>query len=306
MTRNGSPSVRDFRGWYYLRKWRETISFAQMKQDHDGSAAARLGAILPLERPIFVIGSPRSGTTFLGSVLSGLPDSTYFYEPPIFKYRSRAVYEGQLPAWRIKALYELGFRALLLAAPGSGRRVIEKNPNHTWVAEELLRAFPDAHFVSLVRDGRDVAVSLAEKPWHLASSQGSGRREPGGYLNGRYPHFYIEETRRPEYWRTSDIHRCAWIWRRHTEEIERLRDVLPADTFTEVRYEELLEDPEPTLRALLDRLGENRDGALAGVLDIAAGGHTNSIGRWRETLSDDQRTLVAAECGALLDRFGYT
>ncbi len=48
-----------------------------------------------LHRPVFVIGAPRSGTTFLGSCLGRLPFMSYHFEPRLTKAPARCVYEGR-------------------------------------------------------------------------------------------------------------------------------------------------------------------------------------------------------------------
>ena len=302
-----SMGPMSYEGVRYWRKWYETLRFSRL--DHirleSGGWKTRRAALGPVERPVFILGSPRSGTTYLGTLLAALPDATYFYEPPVMKYYARLVYENRVDLARSRRFYRRGFQSLLLAAPGSGPRVVEKNPNHTWIAETLLSVFPDAKFVMIVRDGRDTALSLSEKPWHRLDSQDSGRYEPGGYAYGPEPHFYIEPERLTEFAATSDIHRCAWIWRRHTEEIQRLTQILPEESRLEIRYEALLEYPEETIRELLSFIDDESPEARRALLTVAASGHRNSIGRWQSQLSDDDIAVIEDECASTLQRLGY-
>lgn len=301
--------VTELRGRAYWAKWGGTMRQARRTVDRPASPTARLRtrlrSLAPIRRPVFVLGCPRSGTTYLGSLLAALPGTTYFYEPPSLKHFARAVHDRTASEAAIRRTYRWGLHALLLAAPGSGPRVVEKNPTHTWAAESLLRAFPDASFVVITRDGRDTAVSLAEKPWHRGDSVGSGRREPGGYLYGPYAPFYIEPERADEFERTSDLHRCAWIWRRHQEEVERLRAELPGDVQHHLRYEDLVRDPKPALDALLDFLGEDDDESWAAVTAAADAGHASSVGRWQRVLTGDDLAVVNEEAGPLLRKLGY-
>ena len=294
-------------GWKLLRKWQETVTFSRLMQADGlpGRWHTRLGALGPVRRPVFVLGSPRSGTTYLGTLMGAIPGASYFFEPPMLKYYSRLVYEGEASTARTRRLYSWVFRVLRLTAPGRGRRVIEKNPNHTWIAEKLLEVFPDARFVMIVRDGRDTALSLFEKPWHRADSMGSGRREPGGYEYGPYPHFYIEPDRRDEYATTDDLTRCAWVWRRHTEEVVRLQEALPAGSWHVLRYEDLLTDTDETLHRMLSFLDVDTPETWRTVSEVAAGGHRASIGRFRDKLTDEQIETVERETGPLLRSLGY-
>lgn len=298
---------RRFKGWKWIRKWQETITFSRLMQADDlpGRRQTRLLAVGPVRRPVFVLGSPRSGTTYLGTLLSAIPGASYYFEPPILKYYARLVYQGEVSTRRARRLYSWVFRVLRLVAPGRGLRVIEKNPNHTWIAETLATFFPDARFVMIIRDGRDTALSLLEKPWHREDSVGSGRFEPGGYPYGPYPHFYIERDRCDEYSSTDDITRCAWVWRRHTEELLRLQKSLPPGSWHLLRYEELLTNPDRTLDELLSFLEADTPESRLAVNEAAATGHRGSIGRWRKQLSDADVEKVNREAGTLLRRLEY-
>lgn len=301
----GAP--RRFEGLRYLRKWQRTISFSRVEQQAHlpGRWLTRAGALGPVRRPVFVLGSPRSGTTYLGALLAAIPGVSYFFEPPILKYYARLVYDGEVPLARARRFYAWAFRVLRFVAPGRGLRVVEKNPNHTWIAETLLAVFPDAQFVMILRDGRDATLSLLAKPWHLDESAGSGRYEPGGYPYGPYPHFYIEPDRRDEYLEVDDLTRCAWIWRRHTEEMMRLQGALPPGCWHVLRYEDLLMEPEPTLAELLTFLGADSPEARRLVAETARSGHRSSIGKWRDQLDRAAVDRVTREAGPLLRQLRY-
>lgn len=292
----------------HLRKWRHSVREARRdRRPTDGRDRSHLRwSLSPIERPVFILGCPRSGTTYLGDVLSTLPDVTYFFEPPALKYFSRLVYEGSVSEPLARRYYRLGLRTLRAAAPGEGPRVIEKNPTHTWIAQELLSFFPDASFITIGRDGRDVALSLVEKPWHRRDGLAHREREPGGYLYGPYPHFYIEPGREAEYTLASDIRRCAWIWRRFTEETERLRTALPSTRQLHLRYEDLIQSPGDVLGDLLAFLGYGDALSRARVLDAARSGKATSIGRWREGLAADALAEVEEEAGEMLRLLEYS
>jgi len=133
-----------------------------------------------LHRPIFIIGAPRSGTTFLGSCLGRMPEVSYHFEPRLTKAAARCVYDGSWSERRCATVFRVSYAALLLAGLHGGRRFAEKNPENSFVVPFLAEAMPDAQFVHIIRDGRDAAVSHAEQPWLNAASAGSGKRgRPG-------------------------------------------------------------------------------------------------------------------------------
>ena len=301
--------VANLRGRAYLAKWRSTFRFERKQRRlnpaEGGRWRTRAGALRPLRRPVFILGCPRSGTTFLGQVLDALPSSSYYFEPPILKYHTRFAFQQPAPTWQTRMVYQLCLRALLLTAPGHGPRIIEKNPNHTWIASTLLSLFPDAQFVIITRDGRDTALSLLRKPWHRRDGLHTRRREPGGYLFGPYPHFYIEPERATHFAETSDVHRCIWIWRRHAEQIDHLRTALPAHTQFHLRYEDLVRQPRETLLPLLQFLGEADDESVRRVLERAADAHDSSVGQWASVFKPEDLATIEAEAGPQLRQLGY-
>jgi hypothetical protein len=257
-----------------------------------------------LHQPVFVIGAPRSGTTFLGSCLGRLPDISYHFEPRLTKAAARCVYDGSWSPRRGAAVFRLSYSTLLLAALDGGHRFAEKNPENSFLVPFLAAEFPGAQFIHIVRDGRDVTVSHAEKPWLAAASAASGQRGMAGQLHGPQARWWVEPARREEFRQVSDVARSAWCWRRFTEAA--LDDVatLPPGRAVEVRYEAMVADPA----GIADR--------LAGFLGTSPGGRDklraamtrarpDSVGRWRAALSGQDVAEVEAEIGPLLNRLGY-
>ncbi|MGH0038209.1 MAG: sulfotransferase family protein [Myxococcota bacterium] len=301
--------------WRTLAAWiRET---RRVDDEHHRPARALPGArsgrrrgpgrfVRPrLDRAVFVVGAPRSGTSFLGATFQALPDFSYHYEPPLAKALARvAVEEGwSEPRWRRAARALYGW---LLCRHGEGDlRLAEKTPQNCFVVERLARAFPDARFVHIVRDGRDAALSYRDKPWLSSRLAGSGRRETGGYPLGPTPRFWVEPERRREFRETSDLHRCIWAWRRHTEAARAGLAALAAGRSLTLRYETLVSDPAREGRRLLDFLELGDPAAREAALAHLAGAHGRGVGRWRDELSRGESECVMAEAGGLLAELGY-
>lgn len=267
---------------------------------------ASLRALDPrLHRPVFIIGAPRSGTTFLGSCIGRLPEVSYHFEPRLTKAAARCVYEGSWSERHGAAVFRLSYATLLLAGLHGGRRFADKNPENSFVVPFLAATLPGAQFVHIIRDGRDVAVSHAEQPWLAAASAGSGRRGRGGQLWGPAARWWVEPGRREEFSAVPDIVRTAWCWRRFTEAALDGLASLPTGRAIEVRYESAVSDPVAAADLLADFLDTSPAGleALRGGLARA---RPDSVGRWREVLSDAEVTDVDREIGGLLARLGYT
>ena len=254
-------------------------------------------------RPVFIIGAPRSGTTFLGNCLGRLPEISYHFEPRLTKAAARCIYDGSWSARRGAALFRLSYGALLLTALDGGYRFADKNPEYSFLVPFLAAEFPDAQFVHIVRDGRDATVSHAEQPWLAAASVTSGRRGTGGQLHGPNARWWVEPERREEFPLVPDMVRSAWCWRRFTEAaLEGVDGV--GDRAAEVRYEAMVSNPAATADMLADFLAlspAGRDGLHAGL----ARARPDSVGRWRKVLADHELADVLAEIGPLLSRLGY-
>jgi hypothetical protein len=257
-----------------------------------------------LHRPVFIVGAPRSGTTFLGSCLGRMPEISYHFEPRLTKAAAEYVYDGTWSRQHSATVFRNSYRTLVLAALDGGRRFADKNPENSFLVPFLAQAFPDAQFVHIVRDGRDAAVSHAEKPWLAAASAGQGQVGHAEQAFGPHARWWVEPDRRDEFSQVSDIVRTAWCWRRFTESALEGLATLPAGRVAEVRYESVVTAPMDAAEMLGGFLGTSPAGleALRGGL---AGAKPDSAGRWRRKLSGTDLADVEREIGPLLTRLGY-
>jgi hypothetical protein len=198
----------------------------------------------------------------------------------------------------------MSYGALMIAALDGGYRFAEKNPENSFLVPFLADEFPDAQFVHIMRDGRDVTVSHAEQPW-LSAAAAAGQRGRGGQLHGPNARWWVEPERREEFPRVPDIVRSAWCWRRFTEAALDGVASLTADQTAEVRYEAMVSDPAGTADTLADFLNLpsfGRDSLHASLARVKP----NSVGRWRKVLGEPELADVLTEIGPLLARLGYT
>jgi hypothetical protein len=258
-----------------------------------------------LERPLFIVGAARSGTTFLGDCIARLPELSYHHEPPATKAAGRYVYEGLWSERRARWFYRTVYRWLIRTELEGGLRFTEKTPTNSLIIPFLERAFPDAQFLHIIRDGRDAAASHMDKPWLRADAAGTGNREPGGYPHGPWAPFWVEPERRDEFAATSDAHRMIWSWRRYVEAALRDGPPLGPERYMELRYETLVTEPRTSAERVLEFLGitrpKSRDAFIAAVERADAG----SVGSWRRKFSPDEIAQIEADSGELLRSLGY-
>lgn len=271
------------------------------------AAAARRGTdrfSTRVRRPIFVLGAPRSGTTFLGSCVGRLPDVSYHFEPRVTKAMARNVYDGSWSPARARRWFRGYYGALLAAAGHGGLRFAEKDPENCFIVPFLVDTFPDAVFLHVIRDGRDVAVSHAEQPWLAAASAGTGRRGRAGTAWGPHARFWVEPERREEFATVPDLTRTAWMWRRFTESALDQLAALPKDLVLELRYETAVSRPAETADRVADFLSVDAAGRRA-LHEGFGTARPGSVGRWRSTLDAARLAEIEKEAGPLLDRLGY-
>ena len=242
------------------------------------------------DRLVFVVGSPRSGTTFLAGAIGSLPGFVDLGEVAPVK---AAVPElAALPvdeaARRLRRVVNVSRRLGLVGSV----RAVEQTPELAHLVSAIPLAFPDAVIVHIVRDGRDVACSLLEKPW-LRREQVDA--DDAGLPYGAYARFWVEPERRDEFERVSDVRRAAWVWRSY------VTAALGAAGAVEVRYEAVTADPAGAAAVLAPRLEVPAE-QLATALTRA---HSTSVGRYATDLSAEQLADVAAEAGDLLRELGY-
>ena len=285
---------RPFDRWHAPRIFAHTL-FSHLR-DHRRAPRGN-----PPPGPVFVVGSPRSGTTFLGAALARIPGTSYQFEPVAVKAAVPYIWSGIWPEEKSRRLVT-GVHTFLKAIQlEQGRTLIEKTPRNVFIVPQLSRWYPEARFVGLIRDGRDVAASWSQRPW--LASRFRRRCEPGGYRYGPRPPFWVEPERIEEFATTSTEHRCIWGWRAHTEQWLRVREDLDPGRWLEVRYEELVSEPLRHAEKLAGFLG--LDGPARIRLEAAlASARPGSVGAWRTSpVASDPRAL--AEAAELLDRLGY-
>lgn len=258
-----------------------------------------------LKKPIFIIGAPRSGTTFLGESLSAVPEISYHHEPIATKFASRYIYEEEWDFEKAKAFYNRIYSLLMIQHFDADLCFAEKTPRNCFIVDFLAKAFPDSQFIHIIRDGRDVAVSHSKKPWLQAAQASSGKVEPGGYSYGPSARYWVEPGREEEFESTTDIHRCIWSWRRFTESALKSKFNLPSNRYHELRYESLVKVPDVESERLLEFLNINSPQSRDLFYQAVAQANSNSVGQWKRELSDDQLERIRLESESLLHQLNY-
>jgi hypothetical protein len=229
----------------------------------------------PPRAPVFILGSPRSGTTMLFQLLDRSQQlaslgygSQFLWE----MFRPRRIEPGRSHAAGPDDIAAGEPRVLAWAIDrvAGDMPYLDKFPRMVLRAEYLNALYPDARFVYIARDGR-AAVSSLVTGWRTAGKFGQGTQLPAplaieGYT-GPVWKFLL-----PPGWEAYTSGRtlaevCAFQWMEGNRSVLDARARIGPERFVNVRYEDLVAAPVETTRALLDGLGL---GADPDVLDHAA------------------------------------
>lgn len=271
--------------------------------------------------PLFIVGSGRSGNTLVRRVLmaSGaiyIPPETYVLgeiietwqrgallpwrervwlycayferhrEFPTFGLENLGDFAGEaiaLPRARqtLRDLTDTFYRHLARAHGSKATRWGDKTPYNTYFLPAISALFPQAQFLWLVRDGRDVALSYVQA--------------------GFYPDLATAARR----WCEANDACAAFAKGRH--DVRRLA------------YEDLVSDPEPQFRALFDWAGLPFEPAMltadtGRMGDVEARAHhsnvtkpisAGSVGRWREHVDAAELASLPATFWDAMTAQGY-
>ncbi len=259
-----------------------------------------------LENRVFILGSPRSGTTFLGRAIGGLPGVVYCHEPFLTKMITGYIYRERIPGGFSRFLYTTVAAVHRLAYPGSARMILEKTPRNCTIADFLSIAFPQARFLHIVRDPRDAAASHREQPWLVHGTDRLPRLHPYRFVWGSRPRYWVEPERIDEFRTTSDVGRIAWEWRRYNQWALSLRNLADPQRYRRLRYEDLSGGNGMALARELCGFLHIQDSrsveTITRNLDAFSG---RSIGRWRRDLTSRQCQDIEQEAGELMTELGY-
>lgn len=236
----------------------------------------RLPALRRVDRPVFIVGTGRSGTTLLGVVLSMHRDVGFLNEPKALWHCARAD-EDVVGSWTDgPARYRLdaadagpGVRQALARQYGGwlrlscSSRLVDKYPELVFRLPFVQALFPDATFVWLQRRGEDTCRSVAQ--WSATHAvQESGAHADWWGRNDRKWRLLVEEVAAGdadlvphlEWLRhgAGPLDRAAVEWILAMREGLRMRARLGPALYA-LRYEELVAAPRETLTALCSACG---------------------------------------------------
>lgn len=261
--------------------------------------------------PVFIVGMPRSGTSLLVRLMRKYLNINFGSESQfIVSYFKRLHKFGNLSdprnmdrlirkvirercfaRWRRQYgfsidpdllkqnIKEPNFRSLLDAIYGQFARYAgrqrwgDKYPPHCLDMPVLETLYPEAQYVHIIRDGRDVALSLQKVNFG-----------PKNFLQ------------------------IAFCWQHYITSAQKFGDTVPQTRYHEIRYENLLRDPVGVMSDLA-RFVQIEKGFQEVVSRIRKQIHgdleTNNILKWKTGLTQTQIQMFEKGGGDLLQSLGY-
>jgi hypothetical protein len=264
---------------------------------------------------LFIIGSPRSGTTWLQAMIGAHPrvcttvELTLYtkYTAPWLKawkgefaINDRAAYQIGLPVlWTkgdfygfLKTFLERVYACVLETKP-EATHVLDKHPGYSEVVEDIHELLPNARFIHVIRDGRDVVLSMVAAHRSMGFGPGS-------------------------------IHDAALRWAKGIQGARRAQQY--EERYLEVRYEDMLADGTSVLKDVFEFCGlHGTEDEVAGIVDAhrfatmkakklspvkgieAPDGafREGRAGGWMKELRPLERYLLDRQVGGLLREYGY-
>ena len=250
-----------------------------------------LGLFGRLQAPILCVGAPNSGTTILGEALASHPkienrsEARVLWDPQFHSVAGDTLREATDVRPRDVRRLRGNFAWYQLVT--GAKLVLNKHPENSLRIHYLMRIFPEALLIHIVRDGRAVVCSN-----FTSASLKPGRARPfGAYLR---PRGWREQLDRPL------LEQLAYMWN-DCAMYASVEGARYGAQFIEVRYEDL----ETRLPELAERVWR-----WAG-LDVRAEDLArlprveNRNDKWRKVLSAEQVATIEGLAREGLERFGY-
>jgi tetratricopeptide (TPR) repeat protein len=275
--RRGNELARGSRSRYDRAEMTQRVTRTLAAFDRNALAALR-PAGLASERPVFVVGMPRSGTSLTEQILASHPqvhgagELLYWIfaadaeraantEQSGVNSEQRAA-NSERRAAQIAELGRVYLEGIATRGPDASR-VVDKLPVNFRNIGLIHAALPGARFIHLERNALDTCLSIY--------FQGFSAAHPYATDFGDLAHYYHEYRRLMAHWRS----------------------VLPPQMLLEVQYENLVDDPEGWTRRMLSHIGlpwdpcclefhrTDRPVLTASNWQVRQPISKRSVGRWR-------------------------
>jgi len=219
--------------------------------------------------------------------------------------------------------------------------VIDKSPTHAFNIQIIHKIFPDAKWIHILRDGRDAVLSI-KKEWEtrkrlftnrdtrkfLLTGQTMLKRQP--FWRYRFMAVWHEIVSNPNILLLRRLNKARWKgqigwgprfkgwenylethsslefnamqWLRSVEAVKQNWEVIPSSNRIEIRYENLLQFPEETIRKILELLETDFYKDLFHQIPVLK---KNNFNKWKTGFSKAQTGQIKPILGPLIQEMDY-
>jgi hypothetical protein len=279
-----------------------------------------------MNSPVFVMGTPRSGTTLTATILGRhsrifIPGETHFFEDVYARFKGKPFRDIAVEAAsRLMTIYgrfneavdqervdALGrflsgpelegcdsladlMRAFMEAQMRheGKQRWGNQTPRDIFFVREIMAMFPGAKVVVCTRDPRDFLLSYKGK-WKRESGSNAAR---------------LKKLYHPVI--------TSMLWKASVKRIPSILGMVPRGDLKILRYEDLVRDPEAAISGVCRTIGENFE---PGMLNVefsnsshgmqTRGIYGDSVGRWRSGLPKEDIRIAQTNCRSEMALRGY-
>lgn len=268
---------------------------------------------------VFIVGAPRSGTTWLQLLMYNTGVFATAQETHLFSaylkstqksWENHSKVEGLqrvigLPSLMareefvaaLKPFVDSVFQRIASASP-TAQLILEKTPDHSFHCSFIKEVYPQARFIHIVRDPRAVVAST------VAAAKGWGKK-----------------------WAVDDVRVNTRKWCSYVEAIAQSTECFPNDVYT-LKYEDLSKEPVNKLQDFCDWLGQpiadeilNKAAKNCAMENLRRGlteapwrldsepehfFRKGKVESWRDEFTEDDVSLICQIAGELMNTYGYS
>jgi len=268
-------------------------------------------------KPIFIVGCPRSGTTLLASRLNlhsqiAVSSETHFFEilnnfflinviyPLTYRGIHRLLFYSQMKDLKIdfndfiklfnqtekQYINVFDISMDLYRSKVNKKYWCEKTPQHLKHLSNIYYYYPNAKVICILRDGRDVALSLSKAPWH-----------------------------------ENNIAMSSLEWNENIKYLNQANSKYSKEKFFVLKFEQFIENPQDSLKSICNFIGVNFESNLMTTPskkpDLVAEWEINwkgnvmkafdnsKIGKWHHQTTDYQKKLMNSIMQVNLHKMKY-
>ncbi|MEZ6056453.1 MAG: sulfotransferase [Planctomycetaceae bacterium] len=281
-------------------------------------------------QPVIIVGAARSGTNMLRDMLTQIagigtwPCDEINY---IWRHHNARLPHDEFEPRHATPSATRYIRGAFqkMATKSQSKILIEKTCANSLRVGFVDAVIPEAKYICLIRDGRDVVLSALKRwkaplePRYLMKKVPFVPWTDLPYYASRYIanriHRLLSKDRQLSSWgpRFTGINEmlancpldevCAEQWRRSVESSVAALEELPGNRVHLLRYEDMVASPGESLSGVLQFLGVELPANEQ--QNLTSGIFANSVGGWKSSMSTSQRQRLEAIMGHTLREFHY-